>query len=442
MKEILFLCHRIPYPPNKGDKIRAFHLLSALADNYTVSLGTFVDDPEDWKHRTVLDTLCAETCYRPLSSARARVRSLAGLFNGQPLSFPYYRDRPLQQWVDRVMQQRPIGAIVVFSSAMASYAERYVQVRRVLDFVDVDSEKWRQYAPKAGIPMCWVYAREGRKLLTAERRLAATFDASVFVSEAETQLFQERAPECSARTRPVANGVDSAYFDPGLEYPDPYAEKGVRTLVFTGAMDYRANIDAVVWFVHEVLPLIRDKQADVSFCIVGARPARQVLELARHPGVAVTGTVDDVRPYLAHAAVAVAPLRIARGLQNKVLEALAMGKRVVLTPEAAAGLKPLNPEFAAVESEPQALAKCIMEFTQCTAAVRSHQGTTLAPRSTPSNGALDNSSDNRSSAPRDYILENYSWNGQLKPFLALVEGSDAVPVKTPTDPKSLAGVSA
>lgn len=432
MKEILFLCHRIPYPPNKGDKIRAYHELRALSEHYRVHLGTFVDDAGDWQHCGALEAYCGETCYRPLPPLQARIRSAAGLVTGDPLSFPYYRDRKLQRWVDRIMQQRPIDAVVVFSSTMATYVQRYDDARRVLDFVDVDSEKWRQYAPTASVPMRWIYAREGHRLLAAERRLASSFDASVFVSEAEARLFKKRAPESADRIMAVPNGVDSTYFDPDRDYPDPYDGGGRRTLVFTGAMDYRANIDAVAWFTYQVLPMIRKVRSDAIFCIVGARPARAVLDLAQLPGVEVTGTVDDVRPYLAHAALAVAPLRIARGLQNKVLEALAMGKRVVMTPEAATGLKPLSPEFAAIESEPEVLAQHAIRFM---------------PYNTPSplvgeaqSNALRGKWEVAAEiSARNYVLHNYSWSSQLQQFLALVEGSDAIFETTLIRAKTLAG---
>lgn len=438
MKEILFLCHRIPYPPNKGDKIRAYHQLRALAERYTVHLGTFIDDRADWQHCGTLDKLCGETCYRPLPPLRARIRSVAGLVTGEPLSFPYYRDRKLQQWVDRIMRQRSIVVVVVFSSTMATYAQRHDGVRRVLDFVDVDSEKWRQYAPTIKVPMRWIYAREGHKLLAAERKLASSFDASVFVSEAEANLFRQRAPESAEHVMAIPNGVDSAYFDPDREYLDPYDGSGRHTLVFTGAMDYRANIDAVTWFAHEVLPLIRKERPNARFCIVGAHPARAVLDLAQRPGVEVTGTVDDVRPYLAHAACAVAPLRIARGLQNKVLEALAMGKRVVMTPEAATGLKTPEPAFAAIESVPAALAQNAIRFM---------------PRNLPchlvgqvqSHSARDEEEDEETTvdiSARSYVLQNYSWDNQLTRFLALVDGAQAVPGKTLSQVEALAGDSA
>ncbi len=409
MKELLFLCHRIPYPPNKGDKIRAFHLLRALASQYTVHLGTFVDDDQDWAYRVTLNELCDEQCYRPLQPRAARFRSLTGLLKGQPLSFPYYHDRALQRWVSRLVRERSIDTIVVFSAAMAPYVQHCNGARRVLDFVDVDSEKWRQYAGTAAMPMRWIYAREGRKLLAAERALAGSFDASVFVSKAEAELFRERAPECAERVTAINNGVDSAYFDPAQDYADPYDGSGPRTMVFTGAMDYRANIDAVIWFAHEVLPLIQQNHPDAAFCIVGTRPAPEVLELARLPGVTVTGAVPDVRPYLAHARFAVAPLRIARGLQNKVLEALSMGKQIVLTPEAAAGLLPLDPDFAAVASKPRALADYAARLLDA------DDG--QAP----------------SAAARAYVLEHYGWRRQLEQFLALVAGENVRAQSQPTE---------
>lgn len=424
MKEVLFLCHRIPYPPNKGDKIRAFHLLRALAATHVVHLGTFVDDDDDWQHRATLNECCGETCYQPLPPLRARIRSGIGLFTGAPLSFPYYRNQKLQRWVDRLLQQRTIQSIVVFSSTMATYVERHGAHRRVLDFVDVDSEKWRQYAPTTSIPMRWLYAREGRRLLAAERKLASSFDASVFVSEAEAELFKQRAPESAARVVAVRNGVDSTYFDPDRGYPDPYDGSGPQTLVFTGAMDYRANIDAVTWFAHEVLPLIRKVRPDTRFCIVGAHPTRAVRDLAQRPGIEVTGTVDDVRPYLAHAALAVAPLRIARGLQNKVLEALAMGKRVVMTPEAATGLKKLNPAFAAIESDPEALADHAIRFM---------------PYNTAPSPLVREGEPKTETSPRNYILQNYSWESQLKQFLALVEESEIASEQMAARDRALAG---
>jgi sugar transferase (PEP-CTERM/EpsH1 system associated) len=207
----------------------------------------------------------------------------------------------------------------------------------VVDFCDVDSDKWRQYADQKSWPMSWLYRHEARQLLSYERRVARDYDASLFVSAPEAQLFRDLAPESSARIGFFNNGVDTDYFSPDSRYVNPYPA-GERAIVFTGAMDYWPNVDAVQWFAGEVLPQLRTRFADLRFYIVGARPAQAVRDLASLPGVTVTGTVPDVRPYIFHAQAAVAPLRIARGIQNKVLEAMAMATPVVVSPQALEGI--------------------------------------------------------------------------------------------------------
>jgi sugar transferase (PEP-CTERM/EpsH1 system associated) len=185
--------------------------------------------------------------------------------------------------------------------------------------------------------MNWLYRYEARQLLAYERRVAREYDASLFVSAPEAELFRQLAPESTAKIGHFSNGVDTDYFSPDQPHADPYAP-GERALVFTGAMDYWPNVDAVQWFAADVFPALRERFADLKFYIVGSRPAPAVQELAKLPGVVVTGTVPDVRPYIAHAAVAVAPLRIARGIQNKVLEAMAMATPVVVSPQALEGI--------------------------------------------------------------------------------------------------------
>lgn len=337
MKEILFLVHRIPYPPNKGDKIRSFHILKYLAASFRVYLGAFVDDPGDWQYLTEVQDYCAETCLLPLTPKRGKLRSLKGLITGQPLTLPYYADADMSAWVRRVMARPSVKAILVFSSAMAQYAEPYDAAPRFIDFVDVDSDKWRQYARNKTWPASWVYRREADYLLKYDRRIAAEFDRALFVSEHEAELFAQLAPETADRLTPLENGVDTAYFDGRAEYPNPYGPDE-RVMVFTGAMDYWANVDAVTWFAHAVFPLIREQDADARFVIAGARPSEAVRALAEQEGITVTGAVPDMRPYLAHARLAVAPLRIARGIQNKVLEAMAMGKPVLASPAAMEGI--------------------------------------------------------------------------------------------------------
>jgi sugar transferase (PEP-CTERM/EpsH1 system associated) len=338
VEDLLLLIHRIPYPPNKGDKIRSYHLLKHLAQHYRVHLATFVDDANDWQYVPHVEALCASSHFAAMQPLLARVKSLGALLKNRSLSLDYYRDAAMARWVKDTVAAHKIGRVLVFSSAMAQYADPYRDARRVIDFCDVDSDKWRQYAEQKSWPMSWLYRYEANQLLAYERQVASDYDASLFVSAPEADLFRQLAPESTARIGHFSNGVDTEYFSPEHALANPYAA-GERALVFTGAMDYWPNVDAVQWFAADIFPALRERFGDVRFYIVGSRPAPAVQALAKLPGVVVTGTVPDVRPYIAHAAVAVAPLRIARGIQNKVLEAMAMAAAVVVSPQALEGIE-------------------------------------------------------------------------------------------------------
>jgi sugar transferase (PEP-CTERM/EpsH1 system associated) len=333
---LLFLCHRMPYPPNKGDKVRSFHLLEHLASRYRVFLGTFVDDPHDCEHVERIQRLCAGVCVQAITPVVARIFSLSALAKGVPLSVAYYRNPALTAWVREVVRRERIKSALVFSSPMFQFVAGLRDLHVVTDFVDVDSMKWTQYAAGTRAGLSWLYRREGERLLAYEREAAARSAAALFVTDAEARLFRRLAPECADRTRTVENGVDIGYFDPEIPMQSPYPA-GEQAIVFTGAMDYRPNVEAVTWFAEHVLSAVARHRPETRFYVVGARPTRAVLAL-RDKGVVVTGGVPDIRPFIRHAAVAVAPLRIARGVQNKVLEAMAMERAVVVSREAAVGI--------------------------------------------------------------------------------------------------------
>jgi len=259
--------------------------------------------------------------------------------------------------------------------------------------VDIDSDKWRQYAERKSWPMNWVYRREARTLLDYERHIAGSFAAATFVSSAEAELFRQQAPECASRVGYYNNGVNLEYFSPTWDYETPYPP-GQRVLVFTGAMDYWANVDAVTWFAREIFPAVRAQFADVCFYIVGSRPTPEVYALAGDR-IFVTGSVPDVRPYLAHAAISVAPLRIARGIQNKVLEAMSMAKTVIVSPQALEGI-------AADTRHELILAKDAAGFI-------SH----LAKQLTQADAA-------RGLAARRRVEHSYSWDNSLQPVDSLL----------------------
>lgn len=388
MANILYLVHRLPYPPNKGDKVRSYHLLKHLAAQHQVFLGTFVDDPADMEHVETVRSFCRELHVARLDPKFAKIRSLTALPTNDPLSLSYYRNGALQTWVDRICRQHKIDAVVVFSSPMAQYSESIPQLPIVVDFVDVDSEKWTQYAPNHRWPMSWLYRREGRTLLEYERKIAAQSVRSFFVTDAEVALFTQLAPECADRVDAMCNGVDANYFAPDTARPTPYSPNEIP-LVFTGAMDYLPNVDAVRWFTAEMLPILRERWPQVHFYIVGRSPTAEVLALA-DTGVTITGTVPDVRPYIQHAAVVIAPLRIARGIQNKILEAMAMSRPVVAS-------------------------------TECAAAVDAIFGQELLTATTPSDffdvidGLLKDAerSARIGQAARQRVLSRYSWDAHL-----------------------------
>ncbi len=338
MPNLLFLTQRIPYPPIKGEKIRPLQILRHLRQSYDVHLGCLVDDPRDQEHVPTVRALCADAYFATLDRRRAKVTCLRGLLTGEPLSVTFYRDRGLADWTARVLREVRPEAIFVCSSNMAPYVLDLRDRRRVclVDLADVDSEKWRAYAETGRPPMKWVHAREWRRTAELEARIARECDWSTFVSAEEAALFTRLHPAAAHRIRAVSSGVDAAYFDPALPSEAPYPTDRLN-FVFTGTMDYPPNMDAVAWFAGTILPLIRRTAPSAAFHIVGSSPAPQVQALAAE-GVHVTGRVPDVRPYVAHATACVAPMRIARGIQNKVLEAMAMARPVVVTPDALEGI--------------------------------------------------------------------------------------------------------
>lgn len=396
MQALLYLTHRIPYPPNKGDKIRSFHLLQHLSQHYRVFLGTFVDDEQDWQHVDKVRSYCEDTCIVGIDPLVARARSLFALLGNDPLTLAYYRHTKLQRWVTQIFEQQAVSVSVIFSAAMAQYVDHNQHGRRIIDFVDIDSDKWRQYAISKPWPFSWIYRREADCLFNYERRIACEFNNATFVSEKEASLFRQLAPECAQKTTFFNNGVDTSFFSPGQNYPNPYPA-GAEVLVFTGAMDYWANIDAVDWFARHIFPIIRTRRPNTWFYIVGAKPGKTVQLLANLPGVCITGMVADIRPYLQHAVAAVAPLRIARGIQNKVLEAMAMQKPVIVSPQALEGIN-------AIDGEELLVANNETEFSDQALLVLEN-----------GNGAI------LGQAARSRIMADYTWQNSLSRLDTMLE---------------------
>jgi sugar transferase (PEP-CTERM/EpsH1 system associated) len=359
MAQVLFLAHRYPYPPNKGDKIRAFHIAEHLRKSHEVSLG-FVTTPGDGEPDLswAAKTFQAHHCGR-ISRFDRLARAGIAFLTGVPLSVATFRHNGLMEWVGAQIVEKKPQFIYVFSSAMAQYLPKQLppETQVILDFVDVDSAKWRQYAETRSGVARWFFGLEAKRLLTFDRAQAARAQASLFVSDDEKRIFNRLSPATARRHYAIANGVDLSYFNPAAVGPVARTRK---TVVFVGMMDYWPNVDAVSWFAKQILPLVRLRHADAIFQIVGARPTAAVTALGALKGVEVTGAVPDVRPYVAAASVVVAPLRIARGIQNKVLEGMAMARPVVTTPGALEGINAVHGRDVLVGETPGELAEAVL----------------------------------------------------------------------------------
>ena len=394
MREILFLAHRIPWPADRGDKLRSHHILKRLAQMGRVHVGTFADDARDMGFLDELQQVAA--------SAHVEIRTkpqwLAGveaLASGAPVSVKSFASTSMAKWVEQTIETRGITDIFVFSGQMAQYVPQDFSGRFIMDFVDVDSAKFESYAGEGNMLMRWVNAREGRKLAAFEAEIAGRADASLFVSEAEAALFRERSGADNVAA--LSNGIDTVFYDPAAKFkilhppfPDPL-------IIFTGQMDYRPNIEAVSDFATRAMPIIRARFPEATFAIVGRNPTQAVSDLSALPGVQVTGAVDDVRTWLGAADVVVAPLRIARGIQNKVLEAMAMAKPVVASPAAAEGIDAKSGTHFYVEADVRAEAERVCALLADTAKA-------LAI----------------GQAARAHVMQHYGWEAQLAPLDALM----------------------
>jgi sugar transferase (PEP-CTERM/EpsH1 system associated) len=334
--DILYVAHCVPWPPDNGQRIRAFHSLSRLARHHRVHLTGVARSEQEVASASILQTLCASMQFQILDRRRAFVRGLLRFAAGQCFNTAYYSHPELHAYIESILRRFPIGAAIIVSSPMALYTPRNVPF--IADWGDVDSEKWFQYA-RARFPS-FPQRLEARRLRKIECEYALRSRRTFLITSNELQLFRSIVPEapldCSG------NGVDFDFFDPAaVDVPDEL--RGRKFLAFTGVLSYFPNSDGVIRFAEAVFPELRRRDPDLELFLVGRNPTRGVIRLAQKPGITVTGTVDDVRPYLAAARAVIAPLRIARGLQNKVLEALAMGKKVLASEDVCGTFRPHLP---------------------------------------------------------------------------------------------------
>ena len=386
MKSLLFLSHRIPYPPNKGDKIRAFHFLKYFSQRYKVYVGTFIDDPEDKKYASEMEQFCEEIFYVTISPKSAKVKSLLGLLENKALSIKYYENKYMENWISEIIQQASIDNIFVFCSSIAPFVmnKKYENKFKVLDMVDVDSLKWKEYAEKSNFLLACLYKRESRLLSKLEVEYTNNFNKTLLVTNEEVEEFKSISGKILNAPVAINNGVDTHYFDPNIPIQD-YYDSRYFNIVFTGVMNYKPNEDAVTWFVGEILPELIKIKSNIHFHIVGASPSKVVEKLEQANCVTVVGRVDDIRSYIKYADLVVAPLKTARGIQNKVLEAMAMQKPVIMTSVAAAGINNFPYRKNLIADNKEDYVKKI-KFYFNTDVSKQHGGEL-----------------------REYILDNFSW---------------------------------
>ena len=390
MGDILFLAHRIPFPPDRGDKIRGFNILKYLSARKRVHLIAFADDPADLKNKSGLARYTGNRSVIWRSKGQA-MSGLQALLSHRPVSLTAFDNQQIRESVENILARHAIDTIFVFSSQMAQYVPHRLRQKVVMDFVDMDSAKFAAYAQSSKGPMGWMLGREAKLLLAHEKAIAARADANLFVSEAEADLFKERTG--AERVHVIENGIDTEQYDPAASFKRIDAMG--RLIVFTGQMDYRPNIEGVVWFVETILPHIRLVHPDARFAIVGRNPTDAVKALAKQPGVMVSGEVADVRGWLAAASVVVAPLKLARGIQNKVLEGMAMARPVVASAAAAQGID--HAGTIRVGSTVGEIAEAVNELLS-------------DPRKAAELGK----------AARKQVMERYSWEARLSPLDAIL----------------------
>lgn len=397
---IIVLSHRVPFPPNKGEKIRTFHQIQHLSElGHQIHLFAPYEDASELEYFNVLnDTLCQTVTAEPLQNKA--VRLLTGLRKNQPMSVANFYNKALQQKFDEFLSSNSVDAIICSASSMAEYIFNSTVLNAldkkpllIMDFMDVDSDKWGQYQQSSVFPMSLVYAREKKLLANYERQIVKQFDASYLIAQAEVELFNQNVLK-SDKVHVMGNGLDTSdFFPPQIKQPNPEP-----VFLFTGVMDYKPNEDAVIWFVKNCWPTITSEHPNAKFIIAGMNPSADITQLADDKSLEVTGFVEDILPYYHQADIFVAPFRLARGVQNKVLQAFACALPVISTPMGAEGILCQADRDILIASTPdEFIARVDQLFAQPELAKNMGQN------------ALQ------------LVQNHYSWQGQLQPLVNLLD---------------------
>lgn len=388
---ILYVCHRFPYPPKRGGTIRPFNMIRHLAQSHDVVVCSLTRSAQQTQDAQGIAPHCAEFHIGQVDDRVQTLRMIATLPTPLTASASFFHSSRLQRQIRRVLAEQRFDLIFVHCSSVAHYVQHVRGIPKILDFGDMDSQKWLEYSQHKPFPLSLGYWWEGRRLLAEEKRLAARFDFCTAITRAEHQTLLDYGVDTPSDWFP--NGVDNSFFAPIEDVPyDP------NTLVFVGRMDYFPNQQAMFDFCTNVMPLLKAKRPAIRLQIVGADPSPAVWRLGDIPGVKVTGTVPDVRPYVTRAALTVAPLRIARGTQNKILEAMAMGIPVVCSSIAAGGVDAVPGQHLLTADTPDETCAAILRI-------------------------LDDRFERArlSQAGRARVLSNHAWPNSMKRLDAIID---------------------
>ncbi len=391
---LLMLTHRFPFPPNRGDRIRTYNILCELSKTFSITLGSLADEPVSELQLDHVNSLCKEVIVVATNRIARLFKSAGSLLQGTSVTESTFASSSLTEKIKQAHQTQPFDCVLVFCSSMFQHVNHpeFQHTPIVVDLIDVDSCKWEQMGQSTMFPKNLIFKREANKLRIVEQMIADTADSICLVSSEEANLFQKVVNAPSEKTFGVCNGVDTDFFQPPETLNN---ESGLFRLVFTGVMNYAPNVEGVDWFCRHVFPKLRESsEVDVQLDIVGRSPNSTVERLDRIEGVNVVGGVPDMRPFLSSADVAIAPLKLARGIQNKVLEAMAMQLPVVCTPQAAEGIDANGGEHLLISKSAQQWHDALI--------------------------SLANNRDLRTRlgrSARKLVVESYSWSARLAPLV-------------------------
>ena len=379
--KIVVVAARFPYPLDKGDRLTVYHTLRCLSQRHEMSLVCFLEPGQDEEWIDKVAPFCHRIELVRLNRVRAYLNTALGLLGSLPLQVRYFTDPAMSETLARVVEEEQPDVLYAQLLRVSSYIEPYADRVRVAAFnasVTLEMKRTMAYAGKGPVArlMAWL---EHRKLSAFEPEFARRFDRVLYISEHDRAQAETEAPLDNVLILP--HGVDYEYFT-----PDPTVPKTPDSVIMTGNMGYAPNVDAAQYLAAEVLPLVRDEIPNVTLSIVGADPPAAVRDLANDPAIEVTGRVPDLRVYMNRAAVAVAPIRIGAGLQNKVLEGMSMGLPVVTTTIGNEGIQAVDGEKLFVADSPDLFAKRITELLR-DARLRERVG----------------------AAARNFILSDWTW---------------------------------